>query len=163
MPTCSNPPTIDGLPQRRIGRRCPTTGQTRRGQALVETALVMMSLLLCLAGVLTVHHIVDARLQVETLARETARVMGEAASYEEALATCYLRSRAVAAGLTVDPARLTVVPAVGPAFARGSVVTVTVSYRLDLGRLPSFGLGDPAVTATARQPVQRFGSRHAGP
>ena len=163
MPIHSSPSTADCMPHRRTSRRCPASGRAHAGQALVETALVLMSLLLCLAGVLTVHRIVDTRLQVETLARETARVMGEAASYEEALATGYVRSRAVAAGLTLDPARLVIVPAVDRAFARGSVVTVTVSYRLDLGRLPSFGLGDPAVTATARQPVQRFGSRHAGP
>ena len=132
---------------------------THAGQALVETALVLTSLLLCLAGVLTIHRLIDARLQVETLARETARVMGEARSSEAATAAGEARARAVAAGLTLAPDRLTVTPAADPAFGRGSVVAVTVSYRVDLGGLTPFGLGEPVVVATARQPVQRFGSR----
>ena len=117
---------------------------------------------MCAAGVLTIHRIVDARLQVETLARETARVMGEAASYPEALAAGAARAEGVAAGLTLASDRLAIAPDADPAFPRGSVVTVTVSYRVDLGGLPSFGLGEPVVAATARQPVQRFGSRRGG-
>ena len=68
----------------------------------------------------------------------------------------------MAAGLTLAPERLTVAPAADPAFPRGSVVAVTVSYRVDLGGLPSFGLGEPVVAATARQPVQRFGTPPGG-
>ena len=74
-------------PHRITGRRITAPARrghaARPGQALVETALVLLTLVLCAAGVLTIHRIVDARLQVETLARETARVMGEAASYPD--------------------------------------------------------------------------------
>jgi hypothetical protein len=142
-------------------RRIPSPA--RRGQATVEIALVMLAVLLCLAGLLVVHRIVDARLQVETLARETARVMGEAGSYDEALAAGEARFRAVAAGLTLDPARLTVRPEAEPAFGRDGLVGATVTYRVPLGGLPSFGLGEPTVSADARQPVQRFGSRPPAP
>lgn len=133
----------------------------RAGQAFVETALVLTSLLLALFGLLAVHTIIDARLQVETLARETARVMGEAASYEQALAAGNGRFQAVAAGLTLEPARLSVTHAADPGFARGSLVSVTVTYRLPLAGLP-LDLGDQTITATARQPVQLYGSRRQG-
>src|SRR5688500_19050117 len=80
----------------------PSSRRAWPGQASVEVALVLPALVLCLAGLLALHRIIDARLQVETLARETARVMGEAASYEGALAAGERRYRQVAAGLALD-------------------------------------------------------------
>jgi hypothetical protein len=131
----------------------------RPGQATVEVALVMVAIVACLTGLLVVHRVIDARLQAETLAREVARVMGEAGSYEQALAAGGRRLEEVAAGLSLERDRRGVAHAADPAFARGSVVSVTVSYQVPLGGLTPGGLGEPTVSATARQPVQLFGSR----
>ncbi|MCC6629016.1 MAG: pilus assembly protein [Chloroflexi bacterium] len=130
----------------------------RRGQASLEVALALPALVLCLAGLVAVHCVVDARLQAETLAREAARVMGEAPSYPAALAAGERRFREVAAGLALEPDRLDLTLEADPAFARGSVARATVSYRAPLARLP-FGLGEPTLIAVAAQPVQRYGSR----
>ena len=63
----------------------------------------------------------------------------------------------MAAGLTLAPERLTVTPDFAPGLPRGSLVVVTVTYQVALGGLLP---ATPALTvsATARQPVQRFGS-----
>jgi len=136
----------------------PPSQQAWPGQAAVEVALVLPALVLCLAGLLAVHRIIDARLQVETVARETARVMGEAGSYEAALAAGERRFHQVAAGLALDPDRLGLALAADPAFARGSLARATVEYRVPLATLP-LGLGEPVVTATVVQPVQLYGAR----
>lgn len=157
MPNLHPPPE-----PRRPVRRLPAwrRARGRAGQASVETALLLPAVILCLVGFLVAHQLIDARLQVETLARETARVMGEAGSVDEALARGDRRFRQVAAGLTLAPERLTVTPEVEPGLPRGSLVVVTVTYQVALGGLLP---ANPALTvsATARQPVQRFGSRPA--
>lgn len=135
--------------------------QARAGQAAIETALLLPAIVLCLVGLLLAHRIIDARLQVETLARETARVMGEAGSVDEALARGDRRFQQVVAGLTLAPERLTVTPEVEPGLPRGSLVVVTVTYRLSPGGLLPAN-PELTVSATARQPVQRFGSRPPG-
>ena len=136
----------------------PSSRRAWPGQASVEVALVLPALVLCLAGLLAVHRIIDARLQVETLARETARVMGESASYEGALAAGQWRFHQVAAGLALDSDRLGLALTADPAFARGSLARATVEYRVPLAALP-LGLGEPVVTATVVQPVQLYGAR----
>lgn len=157
------PQTRPPIGSRQADRRHPVTQRAggRAGQASVETALLLPAVILCLVGFLVAHQLIDARLQVETLARETARVMGEAGSEDEALARGDRRFRQVAAGLTLAHDRLTVTPELDPDLPRGSLVVVTVSYQLVVGGQSSAA---PALTvsATARQPVQRFGSRPAG-
>lgn len=148
---------------RQADRRHPAAHGARGwvGQASVETALLLPAIVLCLVGFLAVHRIVDARLQVETLARETARVMGEAGSPEAALAAGDRRYQQVVAGLTLTPERLTVTPVLEPGLPRGSLVVVTVAYQVSLGGLLPTS-PELTVSATARQPVQRFGSRPPG-
>ena len=52
--------------------------------ALTETALLIGLFLLPIYGILVTHRLVDAHLQVATVAREAARVMAEAPSAEVA-------------------------------------------------------------------------------
>src|SRR5262245_47572834 len=103
-------------------------GRARAGQALVETALLILLFLVPLYGVVAVHRLVDAHLQVATIAREAARVMAEAPSAEAALAAGQDRAAAVAAGLTLRADRLAVTLDPGP-FDRSGVVSATARCR----------------------------------
>lgn len=137
-----------------LGRR----GNVRAGQALTETALLISLFLMPVYGVLVAHRLVDAHLQVATVAREAARVMAEAPSAEAALAAGTDRTAAVLAGLTLRSERLTVRLDPGP-FTRTSLVSADVRYRVDLRGLPLFGLPDPVISHEIRQPVQVHASR----
>ena len=132
--------------------------RARAGQALVETAMLIALFLVSFYGVLAVHRLVVARLQVATIAREAARVMAEAPSAEAALAAGQDRTAAVAVGLTLRPDRLTVTLDPGP-FDRTGVVRATARYRVDMRGLPLFGLPDPVVDDRAVQPIQVHASR----
>jgi hypothetical protein len=133
-------------------------GGTHAGQALTETALLIVLFLVPLYGVLVAHRLVDTHLQVATVAREAARVMAEAPSAEAALAAGTERTTAVLAGLTLRSERLTVRLDPGP-FSRAGLVSAEARYRVDLRGLPLFGLPDPIISHEVRQPVQVHASR----
>ena len=114
---------------------------------------------LLIYGGLLFHQIIDARQQIATLARETARVMAEAPSAEAAVAAGRARAAGVLVGLSLRPQRLTVQVDPGTFAREDGVVSATVHYRVDLLGIPLVGLGEPVISETARYRVQRYGNR----
>lgn len=139
-------------------RQWASTGRARAGMALTETALLISLFLIPIYGILVIHRLFDAHLQIATVAREAARVMAEAPSAEVAVAAGQARTVAVTAGLSLKPERLVVTLAPGP-FDRAGLVTATANYRAELRGIPLFGLPDPTIATTVRQPIQVYGSR----
>src|SRR3712207_6789341 len=87
------------------------TGRGRRrtarpGTALTEAVLMAGLFVHLIYGGLLFHQIIDARQQIATLARETARVMAEAPSAETAVAAGRSRAGAVLVGRSLHPQRL---------------------------------------------------------
>ncbi|MCU0269151.1 MAG: pilus assembly protein [Acidimicrobiales bacterium] len=118
-----------------------------RGQATVETVLVLPVVCLLLLGVVQIGLLVRDRILVTHAAREAARAA--AVSSDAAAAP-----RAALAGGGLDPARTSV--QVGPRGAVGTGVSVTVSYRsaTDVA-LVGVLLPDLAQQATVTMRVER--------
>ena len=109
-----------------------------RGQALVETALVIPMLLLLAFGVIGVGRVAQGQMGVSAVAREAARTAALADSPTEASLRGLARGQEVATGyrltngslrLTIDPGRL----------ARGATVQATARYEVALDDLPLLG------------------------
>lgn len=146
----------------------PTDTRTRRattpsrwwrddtGSATVETTLLApLLILLLLVVAVVVHRGVDARIRVNDVAHQAAR----AATLERdpaAAATAARRTAQVAlAGADLSCASLTVSAEVGT-LAPGSVVTVRVSCRADLGEAAIPGLESRMISATSVEVVDTW-------
>lgn len=99
--------------------------RNRRGQGLVEMALVLPVLILLLMGIIEFGRVLHGVLVVTQAAREGARSM----AVNEGTATA--SSKIYATASSVDPALLSI--AISPADpARGDEVTVTVTYPVQI-------------------------------
>ena len=98
-----------------------------KGQAMVETALVIPILLLLLFGVIDVSRVLHASLTVENAAREGARLAALGGSDAE------VSARAAAAAFSL-PAEQLVVAVDPPEGGRtsGGTVTVSVDYSVPI-------------------------------
>ncbi len=110
----------------------------QRGQALVETALVIPMLLLLAFGVVGVGRVAQSQMGVSAVAREAARSAALANSPAEASLKGLARGQEVATGyrLTNGSLRLMVDPG---GLARGATVRATASYEVALDDLPLLG------------------------
>lgn len=136
------------------------TRRTDRGSASVELVLIAPALLLLLAVVVGAGRVVSTKSAVLSAAREAARAAAAAPDAETAASVARMRANEVAAGLGLDPGRMTVSPESG-SFARGAPYAVRVSYRVTLADLPAFGLLPGSFTVTARHAelTDRYKSR----
>lgn len=112
--------------------------RAERGNALIETALVLPLLLLLAFGVIGVGRLVQAQMGVSAVAREAARAGALANGSAEPAARGIVRGEEVATGyrLTNGSLELTVAP---DSFARGAPVRARASYEVVLDDLPLLG------------------------
>ena len=130
----------------------------QRGNALVETALVLPLLLLPAFGVVGVGRVVQAQMAVSAVAREAARAAALADNPAEAASNGFTRGDEVAAGyrltngsldLELDPGSL----------ARGGQVQTTATYDVALDDLPLMGWAHIRVRSHHIEPVDLYRSR----
>lgn len=111
---------------------------SQRGQALVETALVVPLLLSLVFGVVGLGRAVQAQMGVLAVAREAALSASLSSSPAEAGARGLERGRAVAAGYGLSNGTLAL--SVDPGdFARGGAVQAEARYEVRLDDLPLLG------------------------
>ncbi len=113
-------------------------GSLQRGQALVETALVVPMLLMLAFGVVGIGRVAQGQMGVSAVAREAARTAALADSPEEAALRGLARGQEVAIGyrLTNGSLRVTIDPG---GLARGATVRATARYEVALDDLPLMG------------------------
>ena len=137
-------------------RRPPLAGQ--RGQALVETALVIPMLLLLAFGVIGVGSVTQAQMGVSAVAREAARAAALADDPVRAVQAGLARGREVAAGYNLANGSLHL--AIDPGtMARGASVAATASYEVDLADLPLLGWTRVSVSSTHLERTDLYRSR----
>lgn len=130
---------------------------TARGQALVETALVLPLLLFLAFGVLAVARITQARMEVSAVAREAARAAAMAGTPGGALDAATSRSQAVAVADHLDRRRLHVTADLGR-FRPGGTVEVEASYDIALADLPFFAGLTVSVASIQRERIDPYRS-----
>jgi hypothetical protein len=123
----------------------------QRGQALVETALVLPVLLLLAFGVVGATRLTQARMEVSAVAREAARAAALTDDAAEATSRGLARGHDVAAGYGLANGSLEVMLEPG-SFERGAPVRATARYEVALGDLPLLGW---ARVSIAREHVER--------
>lgn len=144
-----------GRPRRDSGRG---RDRAQRGQALVETALVLPVLLVFVFGVVFVGRVVHAHVAVQATVREAGRALATAPSETAGLAAARERGGAVAAGYGLAAERLELVID-GGGFARGGTATARASYRVAAAGLPLFDRMAVTVRASHREQIDRYRSR----
>ena len=136
------------------------TLRSERGTAAIELALLAPVLVVLVAVVAAAGRMVETKSAILSVAREAARAASEApnaaAAHDAALAT----AEEVAAGLGLDPARVSVTHDPG-GFGRGEPYEVSVSYQVLLGDLPGLGLlpGSLVLGAEHVELIQTYKSR----
>ena len=96
-----------------------------KGQALLEMALILPVLLLILGGIIEFGRIFHADLVITGASREGARAAVVGEPYEA------VRDKVLAAAPSLDEGQLNV--SLSPEnYSRGDMLTVTVSYHVDL-------------------------------
>ncbi len=130
----------------------------QRGQALVETALVVPLLLLLAFGVIGVGRVVQAQMGVSAVARESARAAALANDPAEAMAVGLARAQEVAVGYRLSNGSLRVVVDPG-SMARGSRVRAAVRYEVELGDLPLLGWARVSLASDHLERTDLYRSR----
>jgi len=130
----------------------------QRGNALVETALVLPLLLLPAFGVVAAGRVVQAQMAVSAVVREAARSASLADNTAEAANAALKRAEAVAAGyrLTNGSLRLTVDPG---SLARGGQVHAAATYDVGFDDLPLISGARMRVTSDHVERVDMYRSR----
>jgi Flp pilus assembly protein TadG len=131
-----------------------------RGTAALETALLAPLLVILVAAVVGAGRIVETKSALLSVAREAARAASEAPDSAEARSVAASTAHQVAAGLGLDPSRLSLSQSAG-SFGRGDPYRVTVSYEVRLDGLPGLGVlpGSFDLSAEHTELIQRFKSR----
>jgi hypothetical protein len=129
-----------------------------RGQALVETALMVPLLVLLAVGTIGAGRMVYARMGLSAAAREAARAatlapLGEPDRAERAGRD---RGQEVARGFGLRSAVITVDAS---PLERGSMVQATARYTVNAGDLPMLGWGQIRLESTHFEQVDRYRSR----
>ena len=130
----------------------------RRGQALVEVALVIPLLLLLGFGVIGVGLVTQAQLGVSAVAREAARAGALAGSPAEARALGLSRGQEVAAGYRLGNGSVAISVELG-GLARGGQVRAGAGYRVSLADLPLLGWAEVSLASEHVERVDLYRSR----
>ena len=127
------------MPAARSARAlCAPRAPVERGQALVETALVVPVLLLLAFGVVAAGRVSHAQLGLGAAVREAARAAALAPSGAAAVEQGQVRGVEIARGYGLTDGSLNL-RVDASAFGRGGRVRVTGSYEVALGDLPLLG------------------------
>ena len=135
--------------------------QPQRGQALLETALVVPLLLLLAFGVVGAGRLVQAQLGVSAVAREAARAAALATGADLAATQGMAHGQEVATGYHLTNSSLRVSVEAG-SFARGGQVRASARYEVALGDLPLLGWAHVAVSSQHVERLDLYRSRWAG-
>jgi hypothetical protein len=130
----------------------------RRGQALVETALVVPLLLTLAFGVVAAGRLTHGQMAVGTVAREAARAAALADTAADARTRGVTRGREVAAGYGLDEGSLEVRVEPG-AFSRGGVVRASVRCDVSLEDLPLLSSARVPVSSDHVERIDAYRSR----
>ena len=135
--------------------------RAERGQALVETALVLPVLLLLAFGVVGVARGGHTQMAVGAVAREAARAGALATSPADAADTASVRAHDVARGygLELERLRLDVDPG---AFRRGDRVRAVARYEVVLSDLPLLSWTRVDLSVQHAEPIDPYRSRGGG-
>jgi len=140
------------------GRRA---GAGDRGSAAAELVLITPLLIVILLLIVAAGRLTDARLQVDSAARQAARAASLARDPAAAAAQADATARAALASEHITCNPMSVSPDTG-AFRPGGEVTVTVSCTVSLSGLALLRLpGAETLTASFSSPVDAY--RGLGP
>ena len=128
------------------------------GSALIEVALVLPLLLILAFGVVGIGRVVQAKMGVEAVVREAARVASLAETGEAAAGRGLAVGQAVASGygLTNGSLALSVNPG---SFERGGEVQASARYDVSLGDLPLLGWLHASVAGEHSERIDLYRSR----
>ena len=129
-----------------------------RGSALVEVALVLPLLLLLALGVVGVGRVVQARMGVSAVARETARAAALAQTPSDAMERGLATGHAVGVGYGLTNGSLALSLDVG-GFERGGSVQAAASYAVPLADLPLLGWAQVQVAGEHVERIDLYRSR----
>ena len=132
-----------------------------RGQALVETALVLPLLLFLAFGVIAVGRITQAQMGVSAVAREAARAGALANAPGEALDQALSRGQTVARGYNLTNGSLKLSVDVGQ-FDPGGTVQASARYTVSFNDLPLLGWARISVASTHGERIDLYRSRWPG-
>ena len=130
----------------------------RRGQALVETALVVPLLLTLAFGVVAAGRVAHGKMAVEAVAREAARAASMADTASDARARGIARAREVAAGYGLADGSLETRIEPG-AFGRGGEVRASVRGDVALDDLPLLNRAHVTVSSDHVERIDAYRSR----
>lgn len=135
-----------------------TASSGERGQALIETALVLPVLLLLAFGVVAVGRVTSAQMGVSAVAREAARSAALARDPTDAWNQAQSRGQAVASGYRLTNGSLQLAVNLGT-FDRGDEVSASARYVVTLDDLPLLGWVEVPVTSTHAERIDLYRSR----
>ena len=130
----------------------------RRGQALVETALVVPLLLTLAFGVVAAGRVAHGQMAVSAVAREAARAAALADTAADARGRGAARGREVAAGYGLDDGSLEVRVEPG-AFSRGGEVRASARCAVSLEDLPLLSWARVPVSSEHVERIDAYRSR----
>lgn len=136
----------------------PSHRSPERGQALVETALVLPLLLTLAFGVVGISRLVHAQMGVSAVAREASRAAALATTPLQATLRGHERGQQVAAGYGLTDSSLRVVVDASD-MSRGGWVRATVQYRVALHDLPLLSWLPITLSGDHAERVDIFRSR----
>ncbi len=132
-----------------------------RGQALVETALVVPVLLTLVFGLVGIGRVVEAQMGVIAVAREAGRAAVLADTPAEALARGSARGQETASGYRFSNGTFQLTVDTG-AFARGGRVQTSARYMVTLNDLPLLGWVSVPVVSHHAERIDLYRSRWSG-
>jgi hypothetical protein len=130
----------------------------RRGQALVETALVAPLLLTLAFGVVAAGRVAHGQMAVSAVARESARAAALADTAADARGRGAARGREVAAGYGLDDGSLDLRVEPG-AFSRGGKVRTSARSDVSLEDLPLLSWARVPVSSEHVERIDAYRSR----
>src|SRR5579883_3027743 len=142
-----------------VVRRAEHLGE--RGNALIETALVLPLLLMLAFGVIGVGRITQAQMGVSAVAREAARAGALANDPGEALDQALGRGQAAASGYNLTNGSLQLSVDVGQ-FDPGGTVQASARYTVSFNDLPLLGWAQVSVASTHGERIDLYRSRWPG-
>ena len=142
----------------RLDRAGHRRSPVRRGQALVETALIVPLLLMLAFGVVAAGRVAHGQMVVSAIAREAARAAALADTATDGRARGIARARDVSAGFGLDDEAIDVRVETG-SFSRGGEVRASVRYVVSLQDLPFLSRVNIPVAGSHRERIDPYRSR----
>ena len=146
-------PTVSSIDRARRGQ-----SPIRRGQALVEAALVVPLLLMLAFGVVAAGRVAHGQMAMSAVAREAARAAALADTASDARARGVARARDVSAGFGLDEGAIDVRVETG-SFSRGGDVRASVRYMVSLQDLPLLSRFSVPVASSHQERIDLYRSR----